>query len=193
LRGCLEDFKPSIDIFFIQKHKLHIEKTNKIGELLHRNFKCKILHAKAEDERMPYAGKGGGEWVFGGVWNMVESERDRSTCNNKMFQKREENAHAQVKMTFGIKDGFDYANNTIYTWDNTWNFHLCPNGEISQNSLSCPVVHKAWKGMWKEWEFCTCLLIDNGNIQSDMGNYVNGTFCMEDGNMLHGSFLKGKF
>jgi hypothetical protein len=56
-------------------------------------------------------------------------------------------------------------------------------------SLSCPVVHKAWKGMWKEWEFCTCPLIDNGNIQLDMGNYVNGTFSMEDGNMLHGSFL----
>ena len=25
----------------------------------------------------------------------------------------------------------------------TWNFHLCPNGEISQSSLSSPVVHKA--------------------------------------------------
>ena len=75
----------------------------------------------------------------------------------------------------------------------TWNFHLCPNGEISQDSLSCPVVYKAWKGMWKEWEFCTCPLIDNGNIQLDMGNYVNGTFCMDHGNMLHGSFLKGEF
>jgi hypothetical protein len=26
-----------------------------------------------------------------------------------------------------------------------------------------------------------------------MGNYVNGTFCMDHGNMLHGSFLKGQF
>jgi hypothetical protein len=55
------------------------------------------------------------------------------------------------------------------------------------------VVHKAWKGMWKEWEFCTCSLIDDGNIHLNMGNYVNGTFCMDDGNMLHGSFMKGKF
>ena len=30
--------------------------------------------------------------------------------------------------------------------------HLCPNREISQNSPSCPVVHKVWKEMWKEWE-----------------------------------------
>ena len=74
----------------------------------------------------------------------------------------------------------------------TWNFHLCSNGEISPNSLSCPVVHKAWKGVWKEWEFCTCPLIDNGNIQLDMGNYVNETFCMDYGNMLHVSFLKGE-
>jgi hypothetical protein len=62
-----------------------------------------------------------------------------------------------------------------------------------QNSLSCPVVHKAWKGTWKEWELCTCPLIDNGNIQLDMGNYANGTFFMDYGNMLHGSFLKGEF
>ena len=26
-----------------------------------------------------------------------------------------------------------------------------------------------------------------------MGNCVDGTFCMDDGNMLLGSFLKGKF
>ena len=45
-------------------------------------------------------------------------------------------------------------------------FHLCPNGKISQNSPSCPVVHiKAWKGMWTKWEFCTCPLIDNGNVE----------------------------
>ena len=47
----------------------------------------------------------------------------------------------------------------------TRDFHLCPNGEIFQNSPSCPVVHKAWNGKWKEWEFCTCPLIDNGNIE----------------------------
>jgi hypothetical protein len=58
----------------------------------------------------------------------------------------------------------------------TWNFHLCPNEEISPNSLSCPVVHTAWKAMWKKWEFCTCPLIDNGTILLDMENYVNGTF-----------------
>jgi hypothetical protein len=38
------------------------------------------------------------------------------------------------------------------------------------------MVHKAWKGMWKEWEFCTCSLIDDGNIHLNMENYVNGTF-----------------
>ena len=48
--------------------------------------------------------------------------------------------------------------------DFTWNFHLCPNGEISQNSLSCPMVHKAWKGMKKAWEFCSCPLIANGIV-----------------------------
>ena len=44
------------------------------------------------------------------------------------------------------------------------NFHLCPNGEISQKSPSCPVVHRAWKGMWKKWKFCTCPMIDNENV-----------------------------
>ena len=58
-----------------------------------------------------------------------------------------------------------YLEKCGYFWFvGTWNFHLCPNGDISQDSLSCPVVHKAWKGMWKEWEFCSCPLIDNGNI-----------------------------
>ena len=75
----------------------------------------------------------------------------------------------------------------------TWNFHLCPNGEISQNSLSCLVIHKAWKGICKEWEFCSCPLIDNGNVHLDVRNNVNGTFCLDDGNMLLGSFFKGKF
>ena len=74
----------------------------------------------------------------------------------------------------------------------TWNFHLCPNGEIFQNSLSCPMVHKAWKGMWKEWEFCSCPLINNGNVHLNIGNYVDGTFCMNDGNMLLESFVKEK-
>ena len=54
------------------------------------------------------------------------------------------------------------------------------------------MVHKAWKGIWKEWEFCSSLLIDNGNVQLDKGNYVDGTFCMDDGIMLLGGFLKGK-
>ena len=47
--------------------------------------------------------------------------------------------------------------------------------------------------MWKEWEFCSCPLIDNENVQLDMKYYVDGTFCMDDGNMLLGSFFKGKF
>ena len=62
----------------------------------------------------------------------------------------------------------------------TWNFHSCLNEEISRNSPSCPMVHKAWKGMWKEWEFCSCPLIDNANVQLDMQNmlfkYLRGQF-----------------
>ena len=44
--------------------------------------------------------------------------------------------------------------------------------------------------MWKEWEFCSCPLIDNGDVQLNMGNCVDGTFYMDDGNMLLGSFFK---
>ena len=55
------------------------------------------------------------------------------------------------------------------------------------------MVQKAWKGMWKEWEFCSCPYIDNESVQLDMGNCVDGTFCMDNENMLLGSFFKGKF
>ena len=55
------------------------------------------------------------------------------------------------------------------------------------------MIHKACKGMWKEWEICSCPLIDNGNVQLYMRNNVDETFCMDDGNMLLGSFFKGKF
>ena len=33
-----------------------------------------------------------GERIFGGDWNMVENDQDRSTHNNKTFEGREENA-----------------------------------------------------------------------------------------------------
>ena len=47
--------------------------------------------------------------------------------------------------------------------------------------------------MWIEWEFCSCPLIDNGNVKLYMGNCIDGTFYKDDGNMLLGSFSKGKF
>ena len=75
----------------------------------------------------------------------------------------------------------------------TWNFHLCPNRKISWNSPLFLVVYKAWKGMWKEWEFCSCSFNDNVNVQLYMRIYVDGTFyVMDDGHMLLGRcFSKG--
>ena len=55
------------------------------------------------------------------------------------------------------------------------------------------MVHKVGKGLWKAWEFCSCPLIDNGNVQMEMGNCIDRTFCMDDENMLLGSFPEGNF
>lgn len=35
------------------------------------------------------------------------------------------------------------------------------------------MVHKAWKGMWKEWEFYSRPLVDNRNVQLYIGNCVD--------------------
>lgn len=42
---------------------------------------------------------------------------DRSTHNNEMLKGQEVSAWEQVKLTFGIKDFFDYFHGPIYTWD----------------------------------------------------------------------------
>ena len=84
------------------------------------------------------------------TWNRQHSRLRRLHPNQQSpnrWKTLELTKHTQVRTKC-----FTNSNNH-YTTPPTWSFHLCPNGEISQNSLSCPVVHKAWKGMWKEWEF----------------------------------------
>ena len=63
--------------------------------------------------------------------------------------------------------------------------------KLPEISPSCPLVHKAWKEILKEWEFCSCPWLIMGML--DMKNCVHGPFCMDDGNMLIGSFFKEFF
>lgn len=54
----LRNFQPSVDIYHIQEHKLHLDKVNKVGDLLRRHYKCKILDAEAGEENTLSAGRG---------------------------------------------------------------------------------------------------------------------------------------
>lgn len=59
---------------------------------------------------------------------MVENNHNRSIHTNNMFEEREENAWAQVKMTSGIMNSFQYIKCPVFTW----NFCRLGQGRLSR-------------------------------------------------------------
>ena len=72
-------------------------------------------------------------------------------------------------------------------------FTCVPMGTVPKIPFHVPWFIRLKRECGMSGNFVKCPLIDDENVQLDMEIYVDGTFCMNDGNMLLESFFKGKF